>query len=135
MTIVRPAMNIGTDESAWTDVELSAARGVLEGEIERLRLELSIAEDEYGTNVRDVIADAGGEVADIGSLASDLRSGTSMANNVRDILDQCLLALARIDAGVYGDCQSCLGPVGKARLEALPRATLCVPCQQNASRH
>lgn len=131
MTIVRPAA-ADIVETVWAPEELGAARRVLELEIARLRIELSNAADEFGKNVREVIEDAGGEVADVGSLASDLRSGTSMANNVRDILDQCEKALARVEAGTYGDCESCGGPVGKARLEALPRATSCLSCQQTA---
>jgi len=43
-------------------------------------------------------------------------------------------ALARIDAGTYGVCESCGKPIGKARLLAFPRATLCVPCKQREER-
>lgn len=38
-------------------------------------------------------------------------------------------AVARLDAGTYGVCQSCGGPIGEARLEAMPDATLCVSCK------
>ncbi|WP_404821959.1 TraR/DksA family transcriptional regulator [Oerskovia merdavium] len=37
-------------------------------------------------------------------------------------------ALARLDAGTYGTCESCGGPVGEARLEARPTARLCIAC-------
>ena len=42
-------------------------------------------------------------------------------------------ALARVDAGSYGNCDSCGNPIPQARLEALPEATLCVTCKTGAS--
>jgi DnaK suppressor protein len=38
-------------------------------------------------------------------------------------------ALAKIDVGTYGYCESCGNPIPKARLEALPHARLCVSCK------
>ena len=43
-------------------------------------------------------------------------------------------ALQRIDNGTYGVCESCGQPIGKARLQAFPRATLCVSCKQKEER-
>lgn len=37
-------------------------------------------------------------------------------------------ALHRIDAGTYGTCVRCGGPIDGRRLEALPFATLCIRC-------
>lgn len=37
-------------------------------------------------------------------------------------------ALDRIGAGTYGTCQRCGGPIGAARLQALPAAPLCREC-------
>jgi RNA polymerase-binding transcription factor DksA len=42
-------------------------------------------------------------------------------------------ALARVDDGTYGTCESCGKPIPKARLEAVPEATLCVACKTGAS--
>jgi len=38
-------------------------------------------------------------------------------------------ALAKLDAGTYGTCEQCGQPIPKARLKALPSATLCVACK------
>jgi 3-deoxy-7-phosphoheptulonate synthase len=43
-------------------------------------------------------------------------------------------ALTRIDDGTYGACESCAQPIGKARLQAFPRATLCVSCKAKQER-
>jgi len=57
-----------------------------------------------------------------------------MTQNARDLLAQNEQALARIDAGTYGVCESCGQSIGKARLQAFPRATLCVSCKQREER-
>ena len=38
-------------------------------------------------------------------------------------------ALARIEAGTYGECETCGKPIAKARLDAMPEATLCIDCK------
>ena len=43
-------------------------------------------------------------------------------------------ALARIDDGTYGVCESCGNAIGKMRLMAFPRATLCLTCKQREER-
>jgi len=43
-------------------------------------------------------------------------------------------ALEALRAGTYGTCENCGGPIGKARLQAFPRATFCVTCKQRQER-
>ena len=43
-------------------------------------------------------------------------------------------AIARLAAGTYGVCESCGNSIAKARLQALPHATLCVTCKQREER-
>lgn len=45
-----------------------------------------------------------------------------------DEIRQIKLALSRIDAGNYGVCTKCGGPIAKPRLEAIPYVTKCVKC-------
>ena len=49
-------------------------------------------------------------------------------------LAQINRALAQLDAGTYGLCSNCGQPIGKGRLQAFPRATLCVTCKQREER-
>ena len=44
-------------------------------------------------------------------------------------------ALYRIAAGTYGNCVRCGGQIGMVRLTALPHASFCIPCQEDASYH
>ncbi len=39
-------------------------------------------------------------------------------------------ALERVREGAYGVCRICGGRIPRRRLEVLPTATLCVPCQK-----
>jgi RNA polymerase-binding protein DksA len=43
-------------------------------------------------------------------------------------------ALERIENGTYGKCRSCNGPIGEARLEAVPHATLCIQCKSKEEK-
>lgn len=43
--------------------------------------------------------------------------------------------MERLEQGGYGICESCGEPIGKFRLQAAPRATLCVTCKQKQERH
>ena len=58
----------------------------------------------------------------------------ALTHNARELLAQTERALARIEEGTYGTCESCGEPIGKARLQAFPRATLCVECKQREER-
>ena len=37
-------------------------------------------------------------------------------------------ALEKIDAGTYGNCESCHDEIVAARLEAMPAARFCITC-------
>jgi DnaK suppressor protein len=50
------------------------------------------------------------------------------SEGVRRELADIDAALARIDAGTYGRCQACGGPMGLQRLRAIPEARYCVSC-------
>jgi RNA polymerase-binding transcription factor DksA len=48
----------------------------------------------------------------------------------RRTLEQITGALNRITEGTYGHCEKCGTSIPAERLEVLPHARLCVPCQQ-----
>jgi len=61
---------------------------------------------------------------------SEVRDG--LDDEAATELNQVNDALARLDAGEYGFCKSCGNPIGAARLEAMPFATLCIDCAEGA---
>lgn len=121
-------------EKPWTAAELDAVRDVLAGEARRLREEISAAESGIAEMLRDN-ADIGGEdQADTGSKTFEREHEISLAASHREILGQTERALTLIEDGTYGRCESCGNPIGKARLKAFPRATLCMSCKEREER-
>ncbi len=53
----------------------------------------------------------------------------ALSAQARAAVDEIDRALAKIDAGTYGVCERCANPIPKARLKALPYASLCVTCK------
>lgn len=51
-----------------------------------------------------------------------------------DRYHQVLDALKRLQGGSYGMCDECGQPIGIARLEIVPEATLCVHCQMHKEK-
>jgi len=74
------------------------------------------------------------DFADAGSATFDREQALSIANNIRDLIDQVERALARIEEGSYGSCERCGRPIDSARLRALPRTLLCTDCKRREER-
>ena len=133
-TAAPESLAVGVGESPWTPEELEELRGQLRDEIGRLQSEIDTAEEEIADLISDSGEGAGDDQADAGSKAFEREHEMSLANNAREMLVQTLRALQRIDSGTYGICESCGNPIGKARLQAFPRATLCMTCKQREER-
>ena len=54
----------------------------------------------------------------------------ALAENETYLLGEIAAALARIDAGAYGTCESCGREIAAERLEAMPYARHCVQCAE-----
>jgi DnaK suppressor protein len=109
-------------------------RTELESEAASLRADLDKAASDIAERLSDSVRDAGDDSADAGTKAFEREHELALNQNAQDLLDQGERALARIDAGTYGVCESCGKPIGKARLLAFPRAILCVACKQREER-
>ena len=120
--------------SGFSAAELGEIRARLTAEIDGLLGEVNRAESDMADRLRDGVDGAGDDQADQGSRASEREHEVSLANNARDLIAQNQRAIERIDEGSYGVCESCGGPIGKERLRAFPRATLCVMCKQREER-
>ena len=101
-----------------------------------LRSTLASAGSVFACNREDAGALAyGPNQADAGSKTFEREHEMSLANNARDMVEQVQHALQRIEQGTYGICESCGRPIGKYRLQAFPRATLCLACKQAEERY
>lgn len=121
-------------EERWTEAEITEVRDQLAAEAVELQAEIDRAESDIANRLGDAVIDAGDDSADVGAKAYEREHELALTYNARELLAQSERALARIDAGTYGACESCGEPIGKARLQAFPRATLCVRCKQREER-
>ncbi|MEJ7690963.1 MAG: TraR/DksA C4-type zinc finger protein [Nocardioidaceae bacterium] len=125
---------VGEGEKSWSAAELRELRATLEQDRERLITEIAATEEEISHLLREGGEGAGNDQADVGSNTFERDHEMSMAKNSRENLELVEGAIARIDKGSYGVCESCGGPIGKMRLQAFPRATLCLECKQRQER-
>ncbi|MDQ6897520.1 MAG: TraR/DksA family transcriptional regulator [Actinomycetota bacterium] len=116
-------------EKPWTAKELREIRAELDAERARALADLEIAESDLQGLMRDAGEGAGDDQADAGASIFGREYEMSLAANSREKLEQVEHALERLDNGTYGVCESCGNPIGKMRLQAAPRATLCLACK------
>jgi DnaK suppressor protein len=121
------AFPVRPGEKPWTQAELSKVRKQLEADIAQ-------SESEIAERLGDAVGDAGDDQADAGAKTFQREHALALTQNARDLLELSQRALARLDDGTFGVCQSCGEPIGKARLQAFPRATLCLACKQREER-
>jgi DnaK suppressor protein len=121
-------------EEPWTVPEVEELAAGLLAEKERLEGELAQADEALSNLLRDSGDGAGDDQADSGSSALEREQELTLVNNVRDLLAQTVHALDRIADGTYATCEASGLPIGKARLQAFPRANLSVEAKQRQER-
>jgi len=121
-------------EAPWSAAELKAVRQEISADLERLRRELAEVEAEMDELISDSGEGAGDDQADSGTKTFEREHEMSLVINARDMVLQTERALDRIDSKTYGNCEECGSPIGKARLQVFPRATLCMICKQKEER-
>ena len=104
---------------------------------ERAEVQAQLAELEtssFGTSQSDLSGEVAfdEEYADSGTATFERERDESLTDNARDLLRKIEKALVRMDEGTYGLCERCGKPIEKARLKALPYATLCIKDAQAA---
>ena len=118
--------------SALKPVEVESFREVLRNLRARLRGDLDQMTDE--ALGRDQPESSGNlsnvpiHMADVGTENYDQEFTLSLIENEQGTLDQIYDALARIEAGTFGACEECGGPISKPRLQAIPYARHCIEC-------
>src|ERR1700740_1501810 len=128
------ALPVRPGERRWTEAELAKIRDELAREAAELRADIERAETDIASRLSDAVGDAGDDQADVGAKTFEREHELALTHNARELLAQNERAIARIEAGTYGTCESCGEAIGKARLQAFPRATLCVTCKQREER-
>jgi DnaK suppressor protein len=66
--------------------------------------------------------------ADSGQVTAERGEVDALVGSLRETLLDVDAALAKMDAGTYGPCESCGDDIAEDRLEAMPAARLCMSC-------
>ncbi|HXM34975.1 MAG TPA: TraR/DksA family transcriptional regulator [Pyrinomonadaceae bacterium] len=93
----------------------------------RVGLVGQVQEAELYSRERD--SEATQDPADMAANAYTKELLVSMSDNDRKLLNLVDEALERIAEGEYGKCAHCGNPLPEKRLDAVPWARLCLPCQ------
>lgn len=126
-----------TKKAPYTKRELADVRKRLEEELGVLRRQ---AEEIEESSFRNPQSELTGEVAfdeeyaDAGTATFERERDLSLSNNIKDLTEKIEHALDRIEQGGYGLCERCGRPIEKARIKALPYATLCIKDKQAEER-
>ncbi|MGH9190352.1 MAG: TraR/DksA family transcriptional regulator [Acidimicrobiales bacterium] len=104
---------------------LLAERETYLSQVESLRAEAEqLAEDmEPGDTQFDEESGEGG------TMNVERERDLTLIAQARAAVDEIDRALAKVEAGTYGVCEQCGTAIPKARLKALPHASLCVACK------
>ena len=111
-----------------TTVDRAKATETLQSVRARLVHQLGeLGADEQGDLTGDV--DFGDAFADAAAATAERTETLGIVDALKQQLDDVDAALAKIDAGTYGDCDQCGGDIGEARLEFRPESVRCVNCK------
>lgn len=112
-----------------TKVQIRRFRTLLEAKAEEIRTSLGSSKAAKALN-------RGADPPDLEDLPVQSHEEWIFLN--RNNIDVMLLreieeALSRMDSGDYGTCHECDEPISLKRLNAVPWAHYCVPCQEELS--
>lgn len=128
------ALPVREGDEPWTAEEVSEVIDTLRGDVDRMASNLERAQTNLASLMTEGSDGAGKDPVDVGSSQFERDQEMSVTHNAQLVYDQSKLALRLIEEGSYGVCENCGRPIGKARLQAFPRATMCVACKQREER-
>lgn len=96
-----------------------------------------LASDNLKRSSREVSGELSGyslHMADAGTDNFDREFALSLVSSEQEALYEIEEALKRLEHGSFGACEICEKPIPSERLEAVPFARMCVPCQSGIER-
>lgn len=113
------------------DLDLSAIRRELEASRDRTRERVDVLAQRpelgsaqgFGKRIGDGTIEAVSRLTEIG-----------VGGSLESALARTERAIAKLDAGTYGICDACGGPITPPRLRAMPDGVLCLACAASERR-
>ena len=73
-------------------------------------------------------------LAETATATLDREIDYTLEENSEHVLKAIDRALAKIEAGTFGICETCGRPIAEERLAAIPYATQCIDCKRKGER-
>jgi DnaK suppressor protein len=105
------------------DAALADLRTTLEEE--KVKLVHQLAELGFGESPS---LDFDQNFADSSQVTAERAEVEALVTSLQDSLAEVDDALAKLEAGTYGNCEGCGQPIAPARLEVMPGARHCISC-------
>lgn len=105
-----------------------------EATLSDLRASLEQEQSDLRARLAEMGLLSGGELsfdqnfADSSQVTAERGEVEALAGNLRESLSDVEDAIAKLDNGTFGTCESCGQPISPDRLEAKPAAKLCMEC-------
>jgi RNA polymerase-binding protein DksA len=96
-----------------------------------------IGKESFGKSQKEACGDLSSYTLHMADMASDSYErdfAFDLVSNEQELIYKIDEALGRIDDGTFGKCLTCGKKISKARLNVVPYAALCVPCQQKEEK-
>jgi RNA polymerase-binding protein DksA len=77
---------------------------------------------------------ADNHLADTATVTLDREIDYTLEENSEHVLKAIDRALAKIETGTFGMCETCGRPIAEDRLAAIPYATQCIDCKRREER-
>jgi DnaK suppressor protein len=74
-------------------------------------------------------AESFADPTDRGVMEGERNRTLRIRDRERKLLSKIDAAIARLEAGTFGECSECGDPIGAERLRARPVTTLCIACK------
>ena len=100
---------------------------------ERASVDNQLSEQNAPADTEGVEVDVDEGFADSAHATAERSQTLALVEQLHEHSKAIDSALARIDEGTYGKCESCGQDIPFERLEARPTATLCINCAQAAA--
>ncbi|TES84891.1 MAG: molecular chaperone DnaK [Dehalococcoidia bacterium] len=117
-----------------TNVGFNLLRARLESEQKRLNEELEQLKSSVRPANERREGSPFGKREEEATESFELERRLTLEKRLRDQLADVGHALQKFEDGTYGLCDNCGKPIDPARMEALPRASLCLDCKARQAK-
>jgi DnaK suppressor protein len=112
------------DDTQKLDDSLRKEQAEIEKELKNIATENPLVKGDFDVKVEDL----GPSQEDAAQEAGELDRNQAIVDELERKLKNIIATREKIKKGSYGRCEGCSVDIVKARLDAIPTASLCIAC-------